>query len=156
LPVPDNLPAGLHLPRKTKIMIDERPFMDKLIIPTEQDLRDALNGMYFNYQKIIEIAKSFSREWMFSKSGGWMLKIFDPKKTFLYLIPFKDGFKINLAIRENERENLLRDETLVEINDQIRLAKKFVEGFALQFEIFNDDRYQIIESFITRLIVFRN
>ena len=92
---------------------------------------------------------------MFSKSGGWMLKIFDRKKAMLYLIPFNNGYKISLAIRENERENLLRDDTLVKIHNQIRLAKKFVEGFALQFEIFNDDDYQIIELFITKLIVFR-
>jgi hypothetical protein len=84
-----------------------------------------------------------------------MLKIYDRKKALLYLIPLNDGFKISLAIRENERETFLRDNELGIMHDKISSSKKYTEGFALQFDIANKNEFQPVELFIRKLIVIR-
>ncbi len=80
----------------------ERPFLDNSGKPTEQAIRAALGNAHTYYKKVIGLANSYSQEWTFTKSSGWMLKVYERKKALLYLIPLNDGFKISLAIRENE------------------------------------------------------
>jgi hypothetical protein len=46
------------------------------------------------------MAGAFSQEWNFSKSSGWMLKVFDARKALFYFIPLKCGFKVSMDIRE--------------------------------------------------------
>jgi len=84
-----------------------------------------------------------------------MLKIFDRNKALFYLIPLKAGFKISLAIRENERAAFLRDDELGRMHAKITGSKKVVEGFAMQFEIANEIEFQPVERFIRKLIAIR-
>ncbi|HEX7556587.1 MAG TPA: DUF3788 family protein [Leptolinea sp.] len=135
--------------------MNERPFLEKLNKPTEQTMRLALGSMFIYYKEIIELASSYSYEWMHSRSGGWMLKISDRKKALFYLIPLKEWFKISMAVREEERKLLLSDAELSEMHEKIALAKKYAEGFALQFDIANQNDFQLVELFIKKLIGMR-
>ena len=132
-----------------------RPFLDQSNEPTDQTLQAALGNMYAYYKKVIGLASSYLYEWVFSKSGGWMLKIYDSDKALLYLIPFKDRFKISLTIRPEEREAFLRDEELVIMRRMISSSKKFAEGFALQFDTANITELEWSELFIRKLIAIR-
>ena len=133
----------------------ERPFLDKSCKPTDQAIRTALGGAHTYYKKVIALANSYSQEWTFTKSSGWMLKIYDRKKALLYFIPLHHGFKISLAIRENEREAFLRDDELGIMHDKISSSKQYMEGFALQFDITSRREFQPLELFITKLIAIR-
>lgn len=135
--------------------MQERPFPDQSIQPSEPAIQAALGNTYACYQKITGLASAYAQEWTFTKSSGWMLKIYDRKKALLYLIPLNGGFKISLAIREQEREALLRDDALAIIYDKIAASKKYSEGFALQFDIANENEFQPVELFIRKLIVLR-
>ena len=134
----------------------ERPFINKSIKPTEQAIQAALGSTYTYYEKIIGLVNSYSQGWIFTKSSGWILKIYDRNKAMLYLIPLNDGFKISLAIRENERETFLRDDELEIMHAKISSSKKYTEGFALQFDIANKHEFQPLELFIRKLIVIRS
>jgi hypothetical protein len=135
--------------------MEERPFLVKSIKPTEQAIQIALGSTYTYYKSVVDLASSFSPEWAFTKSGGWTLKLSDRKKALFYLIPLNNRFKISLAIRENERETFLRDNELEMMHDEILLSKKYIEGFALQFEIANKNELQSLELFIRKLIAMR-
>ncbi|HEY5159092.1 MAG TPA: DUF3788 family protein [Anaerolineales bacterium] len=135
--------------------MDERPFFDKSIKPAKQTLQAVLGSKYTYYKKIISLVSAYSQEWTFSKSGGWMLKTYDRNKALFYLIPLKDGFKISLAIRENERAAFLCDGELGMMHDKISGSKKYIEGFSLQFEIANKNEFQPLELFIRKLIAIR-
>jgi len=135
--------------------MNERPFPDQSIKPTGQAIQAALGNTYSYYEKIIGLASAYSQEWTFTKSSGWMLKIYDRKKALLYLIPLNGGFKISLAIHENEREALLRDDELGIMHDQISASKKYSEGFALQWNVANENEFQPVELFIKKLIAIR-
>ena len=84
-----------------------------------------------------------------------MLKLYDRKKALFYLIPLNVSFKISLTLRENERQAFLLDNELKMLHDKISLSKKYVEGFALQFEITNKNEFRSLELLIRKLIELR-
>lgn len=135
--------------------MEERPFLDKAVEPTKEKLKQALEYSYDYYEGLIEIAGSFLKDWNFSKSSGWMLKVHDKKKALFYLIPLKNEFKISMAIRENERKAFLEDHELETLHSIIKSAKKYREGYALQFNVKNDEDFKILELFIKKLIELR-
>jgi hypothetical protein len=134
----------------------ERPFLEKSKKPTEPTLQAALGSTYTHYKKVISVASSYSQDWAFTPKGGWMLKVSDRKKALLYLIPLNGGFKISLAIRETERDAFLRDGELGMLHDKIAASKKYLEGFALQFDISNKNEFQPVAVFIKKLITLRS
>jgi hypothetical protein len=135
--------------------MNERPFLDKSNKPTEQSIQSALGSMFACFQKIIGLANSYSQEWTFTKSSGWMLKLYDRKKALLYLIPLSGGFKVSLTIREDERTAFLSDDELGGMHDRISSSKKYSEGFALQFDVANKNDFQPLEFFIRKLVAIR-
>jgi hypothetical protein len=130
----------------------ERPFIEKAVKPTEKTLQTALESAYNYYKKVIDLASSYSQEWAFSKSSGWMLKVSDKKKSLLYLIPLNNAFRISMTIREKEREAFLKDKELGLLHEKISLSKKYPEGFAMQIDISNGNEYQPVELLIRKLI----
>ncbi len=136
--------------------MEERPFLDKSVEPTEEKLKQALGDSYVYYEGLMEIAGSFSKDWNFSKSSGWMLKVHDKKKALFYLIPLKNEFKISMAIRGNEREDFLEDNELELLHNMIKSAKKYREGYALRFNVTNDEDFEMQKLFIKKLITIRS
>lgn len=135
--------------------MDERPFMDKSAQPEALALRAALGSSHPFYEKLLALADGYSREWNFTKSGGWLLKLFDRKKALCYLIPLKGAFKISLTLREAEKQAFLEDQELASLHESLLTSKKYVEGFALQFEVRDDKGFQAAELLIGKLIALR-
>jgi hypothetical protein len=135
--------------------MSERPFLKQSNKPTEQTIQSALGSAYDYYQNVLTLADSYSQEWGFTNSGGWMLKVFDKKKALFYLIPLNDGFKISLTIRETEREAFLSDGELKRLHDRISSSKKYSEGFALQFDVVSKKEYQLLETFLRKVKAMR-
>jgi len=136
-------------------MLDEQPFLGKSNRPTEQALKAALGNTYTLYQELNSLVSAYSQEWVFSKRGGWILKTYDRKKALFYFVPLNDGFKISLAIREDERAVFLQDGELGILRDKISGSEKYVEGYALQFKITNRNEFQPLDWFIRKLIAIR-
>lgn len=136
--------------------MEERPFLDKNSKPTEQTLQIAFGDVYTYYERLMSIPASFSKDWNFSKSSGWMLKVHDKKKALFYLIPLKNEFKISMAIRENERKSFLGDDELKTIHETIKSAKKYREGYALRFNIKDEVDSEMPGLLIKKLTTFRS
>lgn len=135
--------------------MEKRPFMDKEAKPEEKKLKQTLEYSYEYYNELMEISDSFLKDWNFSKSSGWMLKVHDKKKALFYLIPLEREFKISMAIREDERKAFLEDDKLSEIHNVIKSSKKYREGYALRFDIKNDKDFKIPFLLIKKLINIR-
>jgi hypothetical protein len=135
--------------------MEERPFMDSSIQPTDSSLESCLGNVFALYQEALEQVNQFSQAWSWTKGSGWMLKVYDQKKALFYLIPLRTAFRISLTLRENERTSLLQDRMLSDFSDRLMSAKKFVEGFALSFEISTREDFERFLIFIHKLIDLR-
>jgi hypothetical protein len=133
----------------------DRPFADAARRPTEVALESTVGRAFGRYESILRLAAAFSQEWNFSKAGGWMLKVHHRKKALLYLIPLVDGFRISMAIREPEREAFLHDPDLASLHDNLASARKFSEGFAVQFDVDDATDSATVEPFVSKLIAAR-
>jgi hypothetical protein len=134
--------------------VAERPFGDKNNKPTTESLKTILQDAFKYYLDISKVTKSFLHEWNYSKSSGWIEKVHKNKKALYYLIPLENSFKISMAIREKELSSITHDETMKYYHQLLRDAKKYSEGFNVQFEINNNEDYEnafrFIESIITQ------
>jgi hypothetical protein len=135
--------------------MDERPFMDENSEPTEDKLKTVLGDTYSYYETLMGISDSFSRDWNFFKSSGWMLKIHERKKALFYLVPLNNGFNVSMAIRENERKAFLKDDELKTIHNMIKSAKQYREGFEIRFDVIDGSDFEIVESLIKKLTDIR-
>src|ERR1017187_3864041 len=100
--------------------MEERPFSSKSSKPAAENLKKVLASTFFYYNQLMRNTKAFSKEWNYSKSSGWIQKVFDNKKALLYLIPMADQFIISLTVREKEREILLNDQEIDFYNEQLK------------------------------------
>jgi len=132
--------------------MEERPFSDPTVKPSENELLNILGSSAVYYLEINEIARNFKQKWSYSKGSGWMQKVFDTKKALFYFIPLKDSFKISLTIREQEKIKFLKDPELKMINNQIINSKKYSEGYAILFEISEASTFSIFKVFLNKLI----
>ena len=81
--------------------------------------------------------------------------MYDRRKALYYLIPLDRGFKISLTLRENERGKFMQDDGLAELRDDLASARKFSEGFALQFDIADEESFRLFELLIRKVIAER-
>lgn len=132
--------------------MEERPFTNPTVRPSENELLNVLGNSAVYYLEMNEIARDFKQKWNFSKGSGWIQKVFDTKKALFYFIPLKDGFKISLTIREQEKIKFLRDPELKIISNQIINSKKYSEGYAILFEISEASTFSIFKVFLNKLI----
>jgi hypothetical protein len=133
----------------------ERPFHNEKSKPTDVSLKRTLSSTFSYYNQLLKYTKAFSREWNYSKSSGWMLKVFDNKKALLYLIPLSNQFIVSLTVRENEREMLLRDNEIEFYKGQLSQAKKYSEGYAMRFSVTDKESFSETILFIQKIIALR-
>ncbi len=135
--------------------MEERPFNEKTLKPTTESLKKALKASFKSYEALLHEVSGFRQEWNFSKGSGWMLKVSDSKKTLFYLIPLNGSYKISLTLREHEKEQLLIDTTVKFFHPNLRTAKKYPEGYAMQFLVQNNADSKNCIDFIKKLIALR-
>ncbi|HEX7496252.1 MAG TPA: DUF3788 family protein [Candidatus Limnocylindrales bacterium] len=133
----------------------DRPFLAQSSKPNDESLQAALGPAYGDYRAILGQTTAFARDWTFTRTAGWLLKIHDRTKALLYLIPLNQGFRMSMAIRESEREAMLRDPELVSVHQAIASARKYPEGFALAFDVDGQSAIGPAELLITKLIAER-
>ena len=73
----------------------------------------------------------------------------------LGLIPLAGGLRVSLTMREDERAQLMADNSLAGMHQQIWTARKYSEGYALVFEIRGDKEFKPFVAFLKKLIALR-
>jgi hypothetical protein len=133
-----------------------RTFADGSNPPTEEALAAQLASAWPPMRSVMEMAGSFKRDWSFSNSGGWMLKVHDGQKALWYLTPLWGSFTVSMAVREAEREALMADSKLGgDAREQLESARQFAEGFAIKFDIGDADDLTAVEPFLRALMALR-
>lgn len=135
--------------------MQNRPFIDPTIPPTSETLAKTFGKANEFYQKLDELTSHFKKEWNFSKSSGWAMKVHDKKKALYYLIPLNESFIISLTVREQEKIKFLEEVDLAAFHEPLRQAKKYSEGYAMQFPIQNKTDWDRVEVFLGKLMEMR-
>jgi hypothetical protein len=135
--------------------MEERQFCNKSSKPTNDNIKKVLASVFSYYNQFMENTKTFSKEWNYSKSSGWIQKVFDNKKALLYLIPLNNQFIISMTVRENEREILLNDKEIDFHKEQLKQAKKYSEGYAMRFSVTDKESFSRTLIFINKIIALR-
>ncbi len=133
-----------------------RTYADGTNPPTDEALEARLASAWPPMRSVMEMAGSFKRDWSFSNSSGWVLKVHDGQKALWYLTPLLGSFTVSMAIRETERDALLADPAVGDgVHEQLESARKFGEGFALGFDVGDSDDLAAVEPFLRALIALR-
>ena len=135
--------------------MDGRPFADKTSRPTNDSLKRALGLAFSFYSQLMNSTSAFQHEWGYSKTGGWILKVFDSKKALLYIIPCSHSFVVSLTVRGKEREILVKDREIDFLREQLRNAKKFSEGYAMRLSVTDRESFSKIVQLTRKIIALR-
>ena len=133
----------------------KRLFTDSGVPPTETLLRKQMGKAFDYYTSMLSISGQYRKQWQFGSGTGWLLKVDDMRKALFYLMPFDLGVDISLAVREGERDELLKSKPIEPLHPQLASAKKYAEGYALRFEIESDKNCATAMALVQKLIDIR-
>jgi len=104
--------------------------------PTDGELKKMLGDSFSEYKDLLKQTSSLPHEWMFyGPKYGWKIKIFTKAKVLLYLTPKENAFTLGFAVRDDEREALLKSKLPKTTIDELKSAKRYPEGFPVRFEV---------------------
>lgn len=111
-------------------------FNQKKREPDERQLKDALGAVYDDYMDILKLTDGFAREWKYyGTKYGWQLKLVHKGKALFYLVPMEKAFRVGLALRDSEKDALLRSKLPEKAKQELKSAKRYPEGFPLRLTV---------------------
>jgi len=135
--------------------VDERPFKDKSLKPTEENLATVLSKVFTHFVEFNELTNNYKHSWNYSKTSGWMEKVEDKKKALYYLIPLDNAFIISMAIRENEKNAILSNADYKKYHAIVDQARKYSEGYNVKFEVVDKETNNFSRSFVDIIMSMR-
>lgn len=115
-------------------------FTDKLITPTETDLKTALGAMFTLWQSIAEYAHSkcpkATDEWKFpGEKHGWSFRVSDKKRVLVYLLPRDGFFKVAMVFGQKAFEAVMNSTVSEDIKQELSAAKAYAEGRGIRIDV---------------------
>jgi hypothetical protein len=103
------------------------------------------------------IAKDYKHEWKYyNKKYGWSYRVADKKKPLFYVTPLKNSFHLGFSLQKAEKKTLEAELDNEAMTREIRKAKEFPEGFAVQFTITEKKMFDAVLAVIENVILVRN
>jgi hypothetical protein len=116
--------------------MEERSFVDRARMPTDEAIKLALPKLYKYYKAIDDWAADCVKEWKFyNRRYGWSLKVSWRKKPLYWLIVYKGYFHVGFSIGKEEKEDFLAMDLGEMTKRAIVSAKEFPDGFPIEFAI---------------------
>ncbi|HBG69994.1 MAG: hypothetical protein A2W93_05730 [Bacteroidetes bacterium GWF2_43_63] len=115
-------------------------FSDKLIVPTEADLKTALGATFVQWQSIVEYAHDTypkaTDEWKFpGEKHGWSFRVSDKKRVLVYLLPRDGFFKVAMVFGQKAFEAVMNSTVSEDIKHELSAAKAYAEGRGIQIDV---------------------
>ena len=108
-------------------------FDRKDAVPDDLALKKALGAVHPAYKEILTLIESYAQEWKFYGARlGWQLKVSQKGKALFYLIPLDKSFRLGFAVREKEKEVLLKLKLPAKVKEELAEAKRYPEGYPLK------------------------
>lgn len=128
-------------------------FTNKEIIPTDKDLKKALEKTYTTWLELCAFTKKAypkaTEEWNFSGvKYGWSFRIKDKKRAILYLLPRTGFFKVAMVFGQKATDEILNSPVNEHIKTELANAKVYAEGRGIRIEIKDRSLVKDIEKLI--------
>lgn len=125
-------------------MEDHSIFMDKLIVPNIDELKDKTGPLYPLWNELKDYIYSKypegREEWNFpGKKYGWSFRIKDKKRAIMYFLPREGYFKVAFVFGQKAYDVILKSDIHQSIKDDLINAKKYAEGRGVKIEIMSPD-----------------
>ncbi|HEY9167118.1 MAG TPA: DUF3788 family protein [Candidatus Kryptonia bacterium] len=134
-------------------MVTPNPFPDKAVIPDEMKLLKILGDTGKFWREIRSyIEKDFGpvkSEWKFySEKSGWTMKLLLKKRNLFFLSPVDGGFRMSFIFGDKAVSAIEESDIPKKIIDEVRNAKKYVEGRGIRMEVKSAKTVEIVKKLI--------
>ena len=125
--------------------------------PSDTELKRMLGESFAEYQNLLELTAPYPHEWMFyGPKYGWKIKIIGKGKVLLYLTPQENYFRLGFAVRDAERDALLKSK-LPDVNkEELKSAKRYPEGYPLLLGVSKKDDMKTVRLVVETLMSMRS
>ena len=115
-----------------------------------------LGDSFPEYENLLELTASLPHEWMFyGPKYGWKIKIFTKAKVLLYLTPKENSFGVGFAVRDAERDALLKSKLPGTKKDELTSAKRYPEGYPLLLNVGKESDMKSVRLVVETLMSMR-
>lgn len=128
-------------------------FDEKSKQPDDDLLSQKLGGVYPFWLEIKnfaeEICGGISEEWKYyGKNYGWQLKTLLKKRNLFFLIPYESFFKVVFIFGDRAVAKIEQSNISNEIKNDIRNAKKYMEGRGIAIDVRDGESLPNIKSLL--------
>jgi len=128
-------------------------FTDKLIVPTDDDLKTALGATYKLWQLIAAYAHEqcpkATDDWKFpGEKHGWSFRVNDKKRVLVYLLPRDGFFKVAMVFGQKAFEAVMNSNISADIKQELAAAKAYAEGRGSRIDVRNEKILKDIRALI--------
>lgn len=128
-------------------------FMDKSVVPKDEDLKGAIEHTYPLWKRIRDIAyeqyPNGSEEWHFAgKNFGWSYRIKDNKRAILYLLPRDGYFKVAFVFGGKATADILASDMADGIRTELQHARVYAEGRGIRIDVRGEEMLGDIQKLI--------
>ena len=131
----------------------ENVFNDKAAIPEGKSVLKALGKSGKYWGEIRKYAEEscgpLTEEWKYySPKYGWTMKLLSKKRNLFFFVAMKGSFRVAFVFGDKAVAAIEKSDLPKDIIDEIRNAKKYVEGTGLRLEVKDAKSAAIIKRLI--------
>ncbi|MCF8370622.1 MAG: DUF3788 domain-containing protein [Bacteroidales bacterium] len=120
--------------------MDKSIFEDKTIIPSDDDLKQALGEKYDWWKNLREFVlghyPTAREEWNYpGEKYGWSFRIKDKKRAILYFLPRDGFFKIAFVFGQKATDQIMASNISESIKKDLNEARVYAEGRGIRIDV---------------------
>lgn len=128
-------------------------FTNKLVAPTEADVKTALGANFELWQSVAAYAHEQCPKaidlWKFpGEKHGWSFRVNDKKRVLVYLLPRDGFFKVAMVFGQKAFEAVMNGDVSADIKQELAAAQAYVEGRGIRIDVQNEKIIKDIRALI--------
>ncbi len=132
--------------------MDQSIFMNKAVIPNDNDLQIELGETYAFWNEIMDFVvlkyPKVLKEWSYpGRKYGWSFRLKDKKRVIIYLLPRERYFKVAFVFGQKAYELVLDSPISESIKNELAGARVYAEGRGIRIDVKDsaDDIKKLVE-----------
>jgi hypothetical protein len=124
--------------------------------PDESALEQALGPVCALFTGLLTHVEGATWEWKFyGAKYGWQVKATKKKKALFYLVPCRRSFTFACAVRERERDSLLKSHLTPVVKKELLSAKKYAEGYPVRVRVVKHTDAVMVQGILDEILALR-